>query len=335
MSLSSIENDYKNQINANNSEHDAKLADYDNNYNSQLNEYNDLINQQQDYINKSKEQANKSQQANTDYSINLINQNKDQAAKDEDKEAKSSYVDYMRQTNDYGGTAENLASKGVLNQGYTESSKTQMYNTYQNRVSTAKETLAKANQEYDNQIQKALLENNAALAQNALNQMQQSYALALQGFQTRQDMYNNRNTYINNLDDTYYSRNQSLQSNIASIESTKASLKAASSSSSSGSSSGFSDSSSATSTSNNSSSSYSSGLNGGTKYTFLSTLNKRQLSSDSAYSAYTELLQDMSANGALTGTQLNSGLQQLINSGAITSADANKIVSKLGESAEN
>ena len=51
-----------------------------------------------------------------------------------ENETSSAYIDYMKQTNQYGGALENLASRGLATQGYSESSKVAMYNTYQNRV---------------------------------------------------------------------------------------------------------------------------------------------------------------------------------------------------------
>ena len=204
----------QNELNSLDSQKQAELDSYNQNYENQLNEYQDLMNQQQSNIDTWAEEQKKQQQAQTDFNVNLINQNKEQAAKDTEAEVKDSYVDYMKQTNQYGGALENLASRGLATQGYSESSKVAMYNTYQNRVGTAKAALTKANTEYDNQIQQALLNNDANLAEIALQQMQQSYQLALQGFEYKTNMYNNKLSYETNLNQMYYSMKSDLQTRI-------------------------------------------------------------------------------------------------------------------------
>jgi hypothetical protein len=63
-----------------------------------------------------------------------------------------------------------------------------MYNTYQNRVATAREVLAKAKLNYDNGIKEAMLQNSAAIAEiYATNYIKQA-ELALQGFQYKNDL---------------------------------------------------------------------------------------------------------------------------------------------------
>lgn len=214
----------QNDLNALDSQKQAELDSYNQNYENQLNEYQDLMDQQQSNIDTWAEEQKKQQQAQTDFNINVINQNKEQAAKDTEAEVKDSYVDYMKQTNQYGGALENLASRGLATQGYSESSKVAMYNTYQNRVGTAKAALTKANTEYDNQIQQALLNNDANLAEIALQHMQQSYQIALQGFEYKQNMYNNKLSYETSLNEIYYNRAADLQSRIDSYNNQLASI---------------------------------------------------------------------------------------------------------------
>lgn len=190
------------------------LNDYNDNYNNQLSEYENLMNQQQTNIDTWAEEQKKQQEAQKDYEIGLVEQNKKEAAEQTEAEIKDSYVDYMKQNNQYGGALENLASAGLATQGYAESSKIAMYNTYQNRVGTAKSALLKANTQYDNQIQQALLNNDAKLAEIAYQQMQQSYQLALQGFEYRENLYNNKLAYEQNISDTYFAREQELRDDI-------------------------------------------------------------------------------------------------------------------------
>lgn len=200
------------QINNLATEKQNAINDYETNYQNQLNEYNTLQEQQQNYIDTWAATQKEQQQKQTDYNIGLIEQNKKEAAEETQKQTQDAYVDYMKQTNQYGGALENLAARGLATQGYSESSVVAMYNTYQNRVATANAALTKANTEYDNQIQQALLTNDAALAEFALEQMKQSYQLALDGFDFRNNLYNQRLSYMQDIEDTYYNRGLQLQS---------------------------------------------------------------------------------------------------------------------------
>ena len=134
----------------------------------------------QDQINASKEWADKQaqlQQENTDFAIEQINQQKEQAKKDYTKEQSASYVDYQKQTNQFGAQAELQAQQGLANTGVSESAKISMFNTYQNRVASARESLNKAILNYDNNIQNAILQNNSALAEIHYNALQQQLTL--------------------------------------------------------------------------------------------------------------------------------------------------------------
>ena len=107
----------------------------------------------------------KNQQAQTDFAIEKIEQQKDQTQKDYTKEQSGAYVDWQKQSNQYGAEAEKMASSGLQNTGYSESSQVSMYNTYQNRVATAREVFSQAVLAYDNNIKEARLQNNAVLAE--------------------------------------------------------------------------------------------------------------------------------------------------------------------------
>ena len=131
--------------------------------------YDKMINQSDSYyqqqIDATKEWADKQnelQQAQTDFTIEKINQTKDQAKKDYTKEQKGAYTDYQKATNQYGSNAEKLASQGLNQTGYSESTRTSAYNTYQNRYMSARESYNQAILNYDNGIKEAQLANNAA-----------------------------------------------------------------------------------------------------------------------------------------------------------------------------
>jgi hypothetical protein len=76
-----------------------------------------------------------------------------------------------------------MASAGLRDTGYSESSQVSMYNTYQNRVAVARESFNRAVLNYDNAIKDARLQNNAVLAEIAYNSLEKQTELAVQNFQ--------------------------------------------------------------------------------------------------------------------------------------------------------
>lgn len=189
---------------------------YESEYNDRLDQYNNLMNTQQQNVDTWANTQKELQQNQYDYNVGVINQNKQEAAENTEKEVKDAYVDYMKQNNQYGGMLETLALNGLATQGFSESSKIAIYNTYQNRVGTAKAALTKANADYDNQIAQAKLNNDSALAEIALEQMQKSYEIALQGFEYRDNLYGERLSYLQSVEDNYFNKTNTLENRIAS-----------------------------------------------------------------------------------------------------------------------
>lgn len=146
------------------------------------------------------------QQENTDFTIEQIEQQKAQAQKDYTKEQSGAYVDWQKQSNQYGTNAERIASAGLSGTGFSESSQVSMYNTYQNRVSTARESYNNAVLNYNNAIKDARLQNNAALAEIAYQALQQQLELSLQGFQYKNQLILEQANKKTELDNTYYNR---------------------------------------------------------------------------------------------------------------------------------
>lgn len=134
------------------------------------------------------EKQSQLQQEQTDFAIEKIEQEKAQAKKDYTKEQSGAYVDWQKQSNQYGANAEQMAAGGFTGSGYSESSQVSMYNTYQNRVATAREAYNLAVQNYNNSITEARLQNNAALAEIAYKALQQQLELSLQGFQYKNQL---------------------------------------------------------------------------------------------------------------------------------------------------
>jgi hypothetical protein len=177
--------------------------------------YNNMINQAdkfyQQQIDASKEYAEtqkKNQQAQTDFAIEQINQQKDQAKKDYTKEQSGAYVDWQKQSNQYGANSEKIAAGGLDNAGFAESSQVSMYNTYQNRVATARESYNLAVLNYDNAIKDARLQNSSALAEIAYNALQQQLELSLQGFQYKNTLLIEKANKRQEIDNIYHNRYQ-------------------------------------------------------------------------------------------------------------------------------
>lgn len=172
--------------------------------------YQDQINASKDYA----ETQKKNQQAQTDFAIEKIEQQKEQAHTDYIKEQSGAYVDWQKQSNPYGAEAEKRASAGLAGTGYAESSLVGMYNAYQNRVATAREVYNRAVLNYENAINEARLQNNAQLAEIAYNALQQQLQLSLQGFQYKNQLLLEKAATKREVDNTYYGRYKDVEAQI-------------------------------------------------------------------------------------------------------------------------
>ena len=204
---------------------DERFKNVENEKNQRINEatntYDDMINNSdrfyQDQINASKEWADKQseiQQKQNDLAIEKIEQQKDKARKDYEKEQRASYVDYKKQVDPFSVDAEKMAANGLTNSGYSESSRVSMWNTYQNRYASAKESYNNAVLNYDNAIKDAQLANNSALAEIAYNSLQKQLELSLQGFQYKNTLIQQKQSELQQIDETYYNRYQNVLAQI-------------------------------------------------------------------------------------------------------------------------
>lgn len=175
---------------------------YDNMINSSDKYYQDQIDAAKEYADKQTEL----QQQNTDLMIEQINQQKEQAGKDYTKEQSGAYVDWQKQSGQYGANAEAMAASGLTNTGYSESSQVSMYNTYQNRVASAKDSFNRAVLNYDNSIKEAQLANNSKLAEIAFNALQTQLQLSLEGFQYKNQLLQTQIEQQQATEDRYYAR---------------------------------------------------------------------------------------------------------------------------------
>ena len=195
-------------------EKQAELDKYNETYDRLIDERNQFTNQQQGLVNQWEDTQRQIANDNLNHQIDLYNQQKDKAERDYQKEAKASYIDYQKEVDKYGVSRENVVQNGLSNSGYAESSKVDMYNTYQNRIATARESLNNIKLEFDNAIKEAQLQNNATLAENALTALQQKLNIALEGFDYKTDQENNRLNWNNTINNNYYDRYKDVESQI-------------------------------------------------------------------------------------------------------------------------
>ena len=184
----------------------ADIAESDAMYQSMIDQSQDFYNKQIDAVNQYGETQKQNQQEQTDFAIEQIEQQKDQAHKDYLKEQTGAYVDWQKQSDQYGSNAEQMAASGLAHTGYSESSQVAMYNTYQNRVATAREVYSKAVLNYDNAIKDAQLQNNSLLAEIAFNTLQTSLELGLQGMQYKNTLIQAKADAKRNISDSTWSR---------------------------------------------------------------------------------------------------------------------------------
>ena len=185
------------------------------------NQYNEMINQSdkyfQDQINASKDYANTQQEIQnqqTNLIVDEINQQKEFAEKDYTKEQRGAYTDWQKQSNQYGANAEQMAASGLTNTGFSESSQVSMYNQYQTRVATARESYNRAVLNYDNAIKEARLQNNSKLAELAYNALQAQLELSLNGFQYKNTLVQAQLEAKRQVEADYYNRWQNVLSQI-------------------------------------------------------------------------------------------------------------------------
>ena len=192
----------------------AAMAEVENTYQGMINDSDDYYQAQIDANKQWEETQSQLQQEQTDFAIEQIEQEKEQAQKDYTKEQSGAYVDWQKQSDQHGVRAEQIADMGMQNTGYSESSQVSMYNTYQNRVATARESYNQAVVDYNNAITQARLQNNSALAEIAANALQQRLELSLQGFQYKNQLLLEMANQKTQTETLYYQRYQDVLAQI-------------------------------------------------------------------------------------------------------------------------
>lgn len=194
--------------------------------------YEDLLNQNQqysssvnDYLNKYQTTQNEIYDKQTQFQVDLQNQNKEKAEKEYQQEAiasKNAYYDFV---NPYGVQAEIQAQNGLNRAGYSETAKSQAWTTQQNRTAQAKASMNEAKLQFDNAIKEAYLNNDVNKANLALQILQQQQDEALRNFNYISDTKQNQLSTSLNLDSEYNNRYNTLYSQIQQEKATQEAIR--------------------------------------------------------------------------------------------------------------
>lgn len=155
--------------------------DIENLTNSQNEMLDNALQQQQDITNKQ-----------TEMSVAELERNKEQIDKDATKTNRALYTEYRKASNPYGANAEQLASQGLGNSGYAESTQANLYNTFQKNVTDTLNNARELKSNFDFEINKARQTGDITLAQNALAIYQQKMNLLTQEYELK----NNREQFL-------------------------------------------------------------------------------------------------------------------------------------------
>ena len=191
-----------------------QLAQVNQTYQDLLNERNALTTEQSNLVDQWQTTQNENLDKQLAYQQDLINQQRKDTEKAYQKEAKSAYADYQKEKDAYGVEREKQVSSGLGNTGYSESSRVNMYNTYQNRLASAKESMDTAYMQFDNAIREAQLQNDVTKAENALSALQQKLNITLEAFDYTSTAKTNLLGQQQNINNTYYNRYQDVVNQI-------------------------------------------------------------------------------------------------------------------------
>lgn len=210
--LTSINRDRQQAIANSNNDYNQRINQNRTDYNNMINSTDQYYNQINNSLNQGLQKQQEAMNAQTEANINRINTEKEKANRNYLKEQKGSYIDYRNATNQYGANAEQMASNGLWGSGYSETYRSNAYNTWQNRVATARQSLNDTMTSYDQQITDALNSNNTAQAELWSKIALQVAQNSLQGFQYKNTLIESRNTQENNLIQARNSREDTLNS---------------------------------------------------------------------------------------------------------------------------
>ena len=101
--------------------------------------------------------------------INELQRQSDKATQETTKQNKAFYQQYQKQINPYGGTQEALATQGLAHSGIAETTKTNIYNTYQKSLTDSLNNLKNVQADYAAKMADVRANGDIAMAQNLSN----------------------------------------------------------------------------------------------------------------------------------------------------------------------
>lgn len=143
---------------------------------------NNYLDRQQELNNEIIDKGLQKTQAQVDFE-------RSQYEQEANKNAKALYSNYQKEQNQYGANAEAIASQGLANSGYAESSRVNLYNNYQNNVTNLMNELNREKAALDLQINQAYIDADIQRAQNMVSIYQQKMDLAMNAYQLRYSLY--------------------------------------------------------------------------------------------------------------------------------------------------
>lgn len=151
-----------------------------------------LTTSQNEILDKSLEQQQDITNKQTEMNVAELERNKQEVDKDATKTNRALYTEYRKASNPYGANAEQLASQGLGNSGYAESTQTNLYNTFQRNVTDTLNNARELKSNFDFEINKARQTGDITLAQQALQIYQQKMQLLTQEYELK----NNREQFL-------------------------------------------------------------------------------------------------------------------------------------------
>lgn len=130
-----------------------------------------------------KELQNKIIDKQTDVQVNRINEEKKDYDREAEKTAKGLYADYKKASSDYGAEAEQRAELGLSNTGFAESSRVNLYNSYQRNLTEVITKTKELKSKLDLSINEAYANADIQKAQTELELYKQQSQLALQEYE--------------------------------------------------------------------------------------------------------------------------------------------------------
>lgn len=151
-----------------------------------------LTSQKQSMLDSALKQQNDIVNKQTQMQVDSLERQKADIDKETTQQNKALYQDYRKASNPFGVQAENLASQGLANSGYAETTQSRLYNTYQNNITATLNNARELKSNVDFQIQQARQTGDITIAQNALELYKQKMQLLSEEY----DLRNNREQFL-------------------------------------------------------------------------------------------------------------------------------------------